>query len=149
MSMALPNPGAKEGPQGSSRTAEQRWSKDAGLPSNSLPREGELKWDIDCVCSCGATVALPSAFPPASIELWVWISWEGLATSVSCTTSSSRLLQEVAAGRAVRNISFANLLSWIMQQEQEQAAVGSPDSLPQDSGAQSETRPAPFTHLCQ
>lgn len=59
---------------------------------------GEIKWDRNCVWSCGATAALPHACPPASNELWVWISGEGLAVSVSCTRSSSGLLQEAAAG---------------------------------------------------
>lgn len=101
--MPLPNPSAAVRAEGGRRNAEQLWSKEAGLPSNSLPGR-VLKWgketDINCICSCGAMVALPSALLPASIELLVCISREELATSVSCVMSSSLLLEKVASGTA-------------------------------------------------
>ena len=53
-------------------------------------------------------VALPSAFLSAAIELLVWISQKGLATSVSCIIGSRLLFEKVASRKPVRNTFFAN-----------------------------------------
>ena len=76
--MALPNPGAKEGAGGEQQNhraaVEQggRVAKQQPTAGGALKRGKET--DINCTCSCGAMVALPSAFLPASIGLQVWIS---------------------------------------------------------------------------